>query len=179
MPIVEIRRATENDTLDLARVHVHAWQWAYRGLMPDSLLDALDVGRRAAAWKRIIHEGRIPLPHLAVVDSNIVGFSHADTGGDEDASGQTGEVTALYLLEAYVGTGLGRRLWEAALDQSRESGHSVVSVWVLDSNRRGRNFYERRGMSLDGGTKDEFVGGATLSEVRYRGSLGVGSQPSP
>ncbi|MCQ1995758.1 GNAT family N-acetyltransferase [Arthrobacter sp. zg-Y1171] len=139
--------------------------------MPDSLLDALDIERRAAGWKRMIHEGQVPQPHLAVIGSNVVGFSHADSSSDDDADPQVGEVTALYLLEEFVGTGVGRRLWEAALNQLRESGHTALSVWVLDSNQRGRKFYERRGMSLDGATKEESFSGSTLTEVRYRSSL--------
>ncbi|MCQ1949934.1 GNAT family N-acetyltransferase [Arthrobacter sp. zg-Y859] len=171
MPAVEIRRATENDAHDLARVHVQAWKWAYRGLMPDSLLDGLDVERRAAGWKRMIHEGLVPQPHLAVIGSTVAGFSHAATSGDDDADPQVGEVTALYLAEEFVGTGVGRRLWEAALDQLRETGHTALSVWVLDSNHRGRNFYERMGMVPDGATKQELIGDSTLTEVRYRSSF--------
>ncbi|UWX98443.1 GNAT family N-acetyltransferase [Arthrobacter zhaoxinii] len=168
MPTVEIRRATEHDAESLALVHVKAWQWAYRGLMPDSLLDGLDVERRSAGWKRLIRDGPAPAPHLAVLGSKIVGFSHADTSGDDDADPRVGEVTALYLLADFVGTGVGRRLWEAAMDQLRGSGHTAVSVWVLDSNQWGRTFYERRGMSLDGATKEQVFAGSTLSEVRYR-----------
>ncbi|MCC9204988.1 GNAT family N-acetyltransferase [Arthrobacter sp. zg-Y769] len=172
MPTVEIRRATENDARDLALVHVQAWQWAYRGLMPDALLDGLDAERRARNWQQLIREGQVPRPHVAVTGSGVAGFSHADTSGDEDAGSETGEVTAIYLLEDYVGTGVGRSLWEAATNQLRESGHTAFSVWVLDSNRRGRNFYERMGMSLDGATKEQVIGGSTLTEVRYRSSLG-------
>lgn len=171
MPTVEIRRATENDARDLARVHVQAWQWAYRGLMPDALLDGLDAERRATSWQQLIREGQVPRPHVAVTGSGVAGFSHADTSGDEDAGPETGEVTAIYLLEEYVGTGVGRRLWEAAVDQLHGSGHTAFSVWVLDSNKRGRTFYERRGMSLDGATKEQVFAGSTLSEVRYRSKL--------
>lgn len=168
MPIAEIRRATENDIQHLALLHVQAWQWAYRGLMPDPVLEGLDVERRAASWNRLIHELRVPQPYLAVIGSKIVGFSHADTSGDEDAGPQVGEVTSIYLLEQYVGMGIGHRLWDAALSQLRESGHTVCSVWVLATNRLGRSFYERMGMSLDGATKEQSVGGSTLTEVRYR-----------
>ncbi|KAD3633125.1 GNAT family N-acetyltransferase [Arthrobacter yangruifuii] len=83
------------------------------------------------------------------------------------AGPQVGEVTSLYLREGYVGSGIGRLLWEAALAQLRESGHTSVRVWVLETNSRGRTFYERRGLSPDGAVKTEMLRGSPLTEVRY------------
>ena len=174
MPTAEIRRATETDMPALGAVHVAAWQWAYRGLMPDTVLDALDAGRRAEGWSRLVREGTAP-PHVAVSGRDLVGFSHADTSRDDDAGPETGEVTSLYLQQHRVGTGLGRRLWEAALDQLRGSGHTAVTVWVLDTNQRGRAFYERCGLTLDGAVKTEALGATALTEVRYRASLVQGT----
>src|SRR3954451_25008746 len=45
-----IRRAVPSDAPALAAVHVRAWQAAYRGMMSDDLLDALDVGERERIW---------------------------------------------------------------------------------------------------------------------------------
>lgn len=101
----------------------------------------------------------------------MAGFSHAGTSRDDDAHPQTGEITSLYLRERHVGTGLGRRLWEAALDQLRGSGHTEVSVWVLETNVRGRTFYERMGLSPDGAAKTETINGSALTELRYRAQL--------
>jgi ribosomal protein S18 acetylase RimI-like enzyme len=171
MPPVEIRRATDEDINSLGEAHVRAWQWAYRGLMPDEVLDGLDPRQRAVSWNRLIHKESAPRPHLAVVDSKVVGFSHADTSRDQDADPRTGEVTSLYLLKEYLGSGIGRRLWEAAVEQLQATGHAVLSVWVLETNLRGRHFYERQGMALDGATKQQTIGGSTLTEIRYRSVL--------
>jgi hypothetical protein len=40
-------------------------------------------------------------------------------------------------------------------------------LWVLDTNARAREFYERHGWSLDGRTMQQEIGGATATEVRY------------
>lgn len=168
---MDIRPATETDMPALGAVHVAAWQWAYRGLMPDTVLDALDAGRRADGWARLMREGTVPPPHVAVAGADVVGFSHADTSRDDDAGPQTGEVTSLYLRKEHIGTGTGRRLWEAALDQLRGSGHTEVTVWVLETNVRGRTFYERMGLSPDGAAKTETLHDAPLPHVRYRAPL--------
>lgn len=171
MATVEIHRATRDDIAELASLHVRAWQWAYRRLIPDEVLDSLNVERRAASWYRMLSDQRIPAPHVATVDSRIVGFAHADTARDEVADREVGEVSALYLRRDYISTGLGRRLWDAALAQLRENGHTAVVVWVLDTNQRGRHFYERMGLVADGAAKEQTMGGATLTEIRYRSSL--------
>ncbi|WP_186764270.1 GNAT family N-acetyltransferase [Arthrobacter yangruifuii] len=112
-------------------------------------------------------EGTAAPPHVAAIGPDIVGFSHAGPSRDDDAGPQVGEVTSLYLREGYVGSGIGRLLWEAALAQLRESGHTSVRVWVLETNSRGRTFYERRGLSPDGAVKTEMLRGSPLTEVRY------------
>ncbi|MFJ6001854.1 GNAT family N-acetyltransferase [Arthrobacter sp. NPDC092385] len=171
MTFVEIRRATDADLPDLASVHVRAWQWAYRGLMDDAYLDALDIQRRTDGWNRMILDRGAPRPHIAVVNGELVGFIHADRSDDVDAGSQAGRVTALYLLEEHAGTGLGYRLWEGALDQLRGHGFSELSVWVLEGNQRGLLFYERMGLAWDGTTAEETIGVTVLSEMRYSMAL--------
>ena len=38
-----IRAAAEGDGLAIARVHVSSWQTSFRGVVPDDILDGLDV----------------------------------------------------------------------------------------------------------------------------------------
>lgn len=53
-PLFTIRLAAVADAEALAALHLHAWQWAYRGQLPDAYLDALPVTRArwfyAAGW---------------------------------------------------------------------------------------------------------------------------------
>jgi hypothetical protein len=47
-----IRAATEADVPALAQIHVDEWRWAYRGLVPEGLIDSRpsSVGRRCGVW---------------------------------------------------------------------------------------------------------------------------------
>lgn len=171
MPLI-IRPATLGDVDDRAHLHVDAWRWAYRGLMPDDFLDALDPAKRAAVWANMLNDEAASAPHVARADDRVVGFCHAGRSRDEDATDDVGEVTAIYLAANFVGTGTGRRLWNAALDQLRQAHHSTVTVWILDTNTRGRAFYERVGMTPDGATKSDDLRGFPITEVRYRGQIG-------
>ena len=42
MPVT-VRDATVDDARAIAEVHVASWRWAYRGQLPDDLLDGLSV----------------------------------------------------------------------------------------------------------------------------------------
>ncbi|CAN0416084.1 unnamed protein product, partial [Phaeothamnion confervicola] len=61
---VIIRDAVVDDAVAMGRIHVRAWQHAYRGVMPDEYLDGLQASDRVEMW-----QGRIPrtdLPPLLV-----------------------------------------------------------------------------------------------------------------
>lgn len=166
---MEVRAATVDDAPGIAAVHVAAWQWAYAGLLPDSMLDRLSVGPRAETWRSIMGNPELDEPFVALVDGRVIGFVHQGASRDADASPSTGEVTAIYLDPDHVGTGAGSALWRRALARLSESGFTGVTVWVLDTNERGRRFYERMGFTPDGAQKEEDRGSFTSREVRYRG----------
>jgi hypothetical protein len=50
MSAFSVRTATAGDAMEVAKVHVRSWQAAYRGLVPDSYLDALRPEDRAARY---------------------------------------------------------------------------------------------------------------------------------
>ena len=55
---VEVRQAIDGDAQAIAEVHVASWQGAYRGLLPDALLDGQSVERRAQWWTQAIANPR-------------------------------------------------------------------------------------------------------------------------
>ena len=85
------------------------------------------------------------------------------------ANAQTGfgPFIAVYLTTEAWGTGAGYALHESAL-ATLATNYDEAVLWVLDSNARAREFYERHHWSADGATKQETRGDAVLNEVRYR-----------
>jgi GNAT superfamily N-acetyltransferase len=155
-------------------VHVGTWDGAYRGLLPDDYLDAMDVARWTGGWQRILTGERPPQAATLVAvadDGGVVGFVDVVLSRDDDAAADTGEVTSVYVLPSAWGTGAGRVLLAAAVDNLRAAGFRNATLWLLRDNERARRFYERAGWSPDGAEKDDVVAGATVTEVRYRRSL--------
>jgi ribosomal protein S18 acetylase RimI-like enzyme len=147
---------------------------AYKGLMPDSVLDNLSVDAREAGWRHALSpETNWTRFQVLVIDldGQLAGFSSAGPSRDEDASPDRGEIYAIYVDPAHVGTGLGRILFAHTLEDVRSRGYAVATLWVLDSNDRARRFYERAGGKTDGATKRDEVDGFELREVRYRFDL--------
>lgn len=138
-------------------MHVRTWQAAYRGLVPDSVLDNLSMEARTSMWERSIPSGGV---WVGLVDDAVVGFAAAGLSREPDA---LFELYAIYALPSAWGTPLGFELAEAALGDERD-----VVLWVFAENPRARRFYERLGFRADGLVKTETIGGAELKEIRYR-----------
>lgn len=163
-----VRRPTLGDAAGIAAVHIRAWQWAYRGQLPNAFLDGLDAAleRRTAQWADwMAGAGPKHAIWVAVENEVIVGFVYGGVARDLD--GDTGEVYAIYLLLEAAGKGTGRQLLARAEASLWESGFRRAVLWVLESNARARRFYEAAGWAPYGAGQDLTIGGATVREVRY------------
>lgn len=166
-----IRLATIADADRIAGIHVRAWRWAYDGLVPDDYLASLDVDERARAWGSWFERSTEVRTWVAQAEGDIQGFVSAGPCRDVDLRAADGELYGIYIEPRLVKTGLGRRLFETAIDWLRGKGYASATLWVLEGNDRARRFYEAAGWSPDGASKTESRQGFDLHEVRYRRSF--------
>jgi ribosomal protein S18 acetylase RimI-like enzyme len=163
------RLATADDAAVMGKVHVRAWQAAYRGHMPDAYLDALSADDRAELWRGAVARPRARASILVVErEGQVVGFAALGPAGVDDS----GELYSINVDPDAWGAGAGRELLEAAQDELRALGYGDAILWVLPGNDRARRFYERAGWTDDGVERTQQVLGATVPEVRYRRALG-------
>jgi GNAT superfamily N-acetyltransferase len=164
--MTEVRAAVPEDAFDVARVQVRSWQWAYRGLIAQTYLDGLEP----ETWAGRYTFGRmgigLPFTQVAADGSTIYGLATTGLCRDEDLS-NFGELMAIYVDPAHVGTGVGRLLIAAARERLRAVS-TQAALWVLDGNVRARRFYECDGWSFDGTRRARTYGNAPVQEVRYR-----------
>lgn len=153
---MEVRRAARTELRAVHEARLATWQVAYRGVVPDDVLDALTV--RPEDLRRF--EERFDADDGQVWgawdDGVVVGMAVVGPCRDEDRYGES-ELYALYVLPPYWGTGVGQALWDAA--------QPFTSLWVLADNPRARAFYARNGFR-PAGTKQLEIG-VPLTEVRY------------
>jgi ribosomal protein S18 acetylase RimI-like enzyme len=164
--MVTVRPARIPDASAMGRVHVRAWQAAYRGHMPDDYLDGLRAEDRAAYWEGTLRR-EDPRGTVLVVEreGEVVGF--AAVGPSPDPEG-AGELFAINLDPDHWGTGAGRALLGEAQTELGRLGFGETVLWVLTGNARARRFYEIAGWVADGGERSSEIFGVTVPEVRYR-----------
>ena len=165
--VAEIRVATVDDALSIARVHVDTWRAAYSDLLPRSVLDQLSVTNRCSLWADVVNRGEGEL-WVAVIDGAVVAFCYLAPGREEP---ELEEIIALYVRPELWGQGLGFALIRAGLATAEARSTPQVYLWVLDGNHQAIAFYERCGFRADEGQKVVEFGGAEVLERRYRVSL--------
>jgi RimJ/RimL family protein N-acetyltransferase len=163
----DVRLATTADAEAIAVVHVDSWRAAYRGIVPDSVLDRLSVERRAAVWRETIKRPGDERVWVVERDRRVIGFAATSPARDDDVAAGTGEVAAIYLDPAAWSTGLGRQLFGAAVDDLGRRKFGPLVLWVLTANRRARRFYEAAGWRPDGTTRMLDFDGTPIEEIRY------------
>lgn len=131
-------------------VHYQSWQETYAGLVDPGFLAGLSLEKQIAAA-----HGRPDNIIVAKDGENVIGFTAYGPCRDEDLPGW-GEVRAIYVLRAYQGQKVGRRLMEAALEQLAD--YPRIALWVLKGNEKAVRFYERCGFRFDGTERDITLG---------------------
>ncbi|MGH8160887.1 MAG: GNAT family N-acetyltransferase [Gammaproteobacteria bacterium] len=167
---MNIRPAVPDDAMAVARVHVRAWQVAYRGLMPDEYLDALSPEDRARRYDFTGLDPTRPKSLVAVDEDAILGFATVSAARDEDAAGE-GELCALYVEPDWWGRGVGRALGPAARSELYGLGFRKAMLWVVSGNARAQRFYQADGWTPDGLHRVRQVWGLGLDTVRYNRTL--------
>lgn len=164
-----IRPATPDDVPAIAEVNVASWRAAYRGQVPDAVLDALDPAARAESRRGWMSAEEPEMRHWVIeARGKVLGYSDTGPARDEGLPAGAGEVWTIYLHPNSWDAGLGRQLFAHAIDDLRSRGHTTLILWVLESNARARTFYEAAGWQPDGGRKEEDDHGYVMREVRYR-----------
>ncbi|MDP2323578.1 MAG: GNAT family N-acetyltransferase, partial [Gammaproteobacteria bacterium] len=106
----EIRPAVETDIHEIARIHVLGWRAAYRGILPDSVLDSLDVAQRAERWAEWLGGTGVHTV-LAASPAGVLGFVRLMPARPIAAPpAGAAEVTHLYVHPGKQSAGIGQAL---------------------------------------------------------------------
>ncbi len=150
-----------------------SWQAAYRGLMSDEYLDGLSIDHREASWRAYIARG---VPEILISEQAgvVEGWSAFGHSRDPGSAAATAEIWSLYAHPSCWSTGVGQALWAATHCRLRARGFDRVMLWVLTANPRALRFYRSIGLAPEPEQVKTFsMGGRTLEEIRYSGSLGA------
>jgi RimJ/RimL family protein N-acetyltransferase len=161
--VTAVRPATPDDARAIAEVQIETWQAAYVGVMPQEVLDGLDVDERTDAWRHWLSI-ETSAQFVAERPGACVGFVSAGPCRHE---AESGEVYAIYVRPDTWGTGSGWALMDAAVAWLADRWQEAI-LWVAEENPRARRFYERYGWVPESTRVEEVVPGAEVPEVLYR-----------
>lgn len=177
-PGMDIRPATVADAPAIAEVHVLSWQSGYRGLLPQEMLDGLDVAQRVERWTRTIAAGALPRDGTLVAerDGALLAFANLGPTRDDDRDpDRTGQIRSFYVRPDAWRGGIGQRLMSEVLRSLAAAGFRTASLWVLEGNHRAARFYSACGFTPDGAVKDDHLAGVDIRIVRYCRDLRCGA----
>lgn len=167
MPIdIKMRSATPDDAAYIARLHVKSWQTSYQGIIHQSYLDGMDVGARTLRWREGLGNGKSHT-FLAFEHANLAGFTTVGPSR-EDQYPNHFELWLIYLDPVYMGKGVGKILFNRAVQYGLAQGLTKMFVNVLEKNKTGRQFYERMGgEAIHGSEFEPMIGGQPYTEMKY------------
>jgi ribosomal protein S18 acetylase RimI-like enzyme len=167
LPVPKLRSASPGDATAIAEIKIAAWRVAYRGIVPDAVLDRLDVENVRDKWLAVRRSELADHGIVALESGHLSGYALFGPARHqvEDFDGQLFE---LYVLPSRFGSGLATHLLDAALGRLNNEGRLAVMLWVFEANLRARRFYEKhRWTRIQGAEVFDEIGEERLRTIGY------------
>jgi GNAT superfamily N-acetyltransferase len=148
-PEIEIRAATPEDTALLADLGARAFTEGFPDTNPTDLALHLASEFSVEAIKADFAAGRFVIARVGGEDAGYAFLRDGETH-EAVAAANPIEVNRIYVLQKWVGTGVGAALMERCLAEARGSGCDVIWLGTWDQNARAIRFYEKWGFEKVG-----------------------------
>ena len=169
---LEIHDVESDQIRGLAEVQVRSWQAAYRGIIPDTHLDALSIDESERRWRTSIAQPSRSHTIVAEFLGAVVGFASFGPCRDPDmGEGGMGELYAIYVDPRRFGQSVGSALMAHTLGRLSRQRYEGAILWVLERNAHARRFYERWQWAIEGRKKTIHFGDVAVDELRYGHAL--------
>lgn len=142
----KIRKREKNDCMAVAHVVTLAWNQTYKGIVNDDFLNGLyenEEQRGINSYNKFDENKNHQF--VLEVDGKVVGFVNVGEANEEYEN--CGELHAIYILEEYKGKGLGKKLFDAGIEELKRMGYDKMLIGCLDGNP-SNEFYKHMGGKL-------------------------------
>ena len=171
-----IRDAVVADAGRLAEIFVAAWHAGYRGVVPDQVIDSLDVGDWTATFNELLPSATFRTAVWCFDDGRPLGFTRF--GPDPELQRpDAGYLASLYIDPAAAGRGIGRTLLQHAVAELTADGRTRQALWVFGGNHRARKLYALAGFDATGGRRTDPRWGA--EQLHYARSIAGDQTATP
>lgn len=91
MEMYNVRRTNTDDARILGEIHSRSWKIAYRGIVPDSILDNISAEKRQKYFEKAL-SANLEEDYLIFTDETAVGLMCIGKCRDEDKDDTFGEI---------------------------------------------------------------------------------------
>ena len=149
---VYIRSATSADIPIIAKIHIESSRIGYRGILPDEMLDKLDLKARVLLWnERFASFGSESRVWIAEITGQASGFCTTGpiASRNDKSSAEVYEIYSLYSRPKYWGMGVGQKLLEWSINDLRSRKVKRIILWTMLRNLRAQRLYKAMGFVDD------------------------------
>lgn len=144
---ISIKPVQTADVAELARIGRQTFVETFAsGNNPDDMADYLG---KAFSEDQLSQEMGCPDTsfYFAKQDNDVIGYLKLNVGDaqTEKVEGRTLEIERIYVDARVQGAGVGKSLFEFALEQARQNGADAIWLGVWEDNAKAIEFYARQG----------------------------------
>lgn len=144
---MKLRLANASDLSDIANLFLNCWTISYANVLSQETREAMTLDSAMELWERALTTNLDRKTILALENDELLGFFRV---GSDPKNSLRGHLFSLYISPDFAGKGFGKTLLEAAIEEIKVQGFSLMSLWVFDENKIAKSLYAKYGFVVTG-----------------------------
>lgn len=144
MDNIKIRNIKKEDIPEVVNIQIDGWRATYKGMIDDEYLENMNVEKKIKMREKDYKEtGFIVAEH----DNKVVGFCRYTDNIEKTPETPKAdcELRALYVKPEVKHNGIGKKMFQYAVNEFKNIGKTKMVLWCLKDNVLARKFYEKMG----------------------------------
>ena len=144
MKNIIIRNVIEKDIPSVADIQVNGWKRAYKGIIDDAILNAMNKEEKIESFKMNYQKNGFIVAEL---ENKVVGFCRYIDNNEftPDMQDIDCEITALYVKPNLKYNGIGTKLFQFVTNEFKSKNRTKMILWCLKDNEPSKKFYTKMG----------------------------------
>ena len=141
---IKIRNIKKEDIPEVVNIQIRAWRTAYKGIIDDNYLANMNTEEKIKMREKDYNENKFI---VAEINNEIVGFCRYTDNIEKTPETPKAdcELRALYVKPELKHNGIGKKMFQYAVNEFKNIGKTKMVLWCLKDNVLARKFYEKMG----------------------------------
>ena len=141
---IKIRNIKKEDIPEVVNIQIRAWRTAYKGIIDDNYLANMNPEEKIKMREKDYNENKFI---VAEINNEIVGFCRYTDNIEKTPETPKAdcELRALYVKPELKHNGIGKKMFQYAVNEFKNMGKTKMVLWCLKDNVLARKFYEKMG----------------------------------